>query len=121
MREAWSAAWWAESSAAQLAASSAAAGTEVLPFGEGMTRPELHRRAAAPSTRREALEARVEGVMLVKCVITTEGKLDNCRIIKPLPHMEKAVLEALATRRYTAGHVPGAGGGGRLRLHHPAW
>jgi protein TonB len=39
--------------------------------------------------------------MIVKCVITTEGKLENCRIIKPLPHMEQAVLDSLYSRRYT--------------------
>lgn len=74
-------------------------GTEVLPFGEGMTRPEqTHGRA--PQYTREAREARVEGLMLVKCVITVEGKLENCRIVKPLPFMEQAVLDALKTWKF---------------------
>jgi protein TonB len=38
--------------------------------------------------------------MIVKCVITTEGKLERCRVIKPLPHMEQAVLDALYASRY---------------------
>ncbi|MHB8879856.1 MAG: energy transducer TonB [Myxococcaceae bacterium] len=75
-------------------------GTEILPFGEGMERPTVLE-ARPPSYTREALEAHVEGLMLVKCVITVEGRLEKCRIVKPLPHMEKAVLEALATYRYT--------------------
>jgi protein TonB len=53
-----------------------------------------------PQYTREALEARVEGKMLVKCVITAEGELKNCRVIKPLPHMDKAVLEALSKWKF---------------------
>ncbi len=75
-------------------------GSEILPFGEGMTRPkQLEGRPVAYS--REALEAHIEGLMLIKCVITTEGKLENCRIVKPLPHMEKAALDALSSSRWT--------------------
>jgi protein TonB len=46
------------------------------------------------------MEARVQGLMIVKCVITTEGKVERCRIIKPLPHMEQAVLDSLYAQRY---------------------
>jgi protein TonB len=38
--------------------------------------------------------------MIVKCVITTEGRVEKCRIIKPLAHMEQAVLDALYAARY---------------------
>jgi protein TonB len=64
-----------------------------------MTRP-VQVEGRDPVYTREALEARIQGLMIVKCVITIEGRLENCRIIKPLPHMEKAVLDALSTRRY---------------------
>jgi protein TonB len=74
-------------------------GTDVLPFGAGMTRPEKVSGPSAEYTR-EALEARVAGTMIVKCVITTEGRVERCRIIKPLPHMERAVLDALTSSRY---------------------
>ncbi len=73
--------------------------TTVLPFGEGMTRPE-QTSGELPKYTREALAAHVEGNMLAKCVITSTGKLENCRIIKALPHMEQAVLDALSTWRY---------------------
>jgi protein TonB len=65
-----------------------------------MTRP---RRLSGDDPRfsREALEAGVQGTMIVKCVIETDGRLDNCRVIKTLPYMEKAVLEALSTHRYS--------------------
>ncbi len=56
-----------------------ASGSEVLPFGEGMTRPEQVE-GRDPVYTREALEARVEGTMLVHCVITAEGRLERCRI-----------------------------------------
>jgi protein TonB len=75
-------------------------GSESIPFGEGMTTP--HRMEGAdPSYTREALEARVEGKMIVKCVINTQGRLENCRVIVPLAHMEQAVLSAMETWKYT--------------------
>lgn len=75
-------------------------GTDVLPFGAGMTRPEPISKPA-PQYTREALEAKVQGLMIVKCHITTDGSIKNCRIIKPLPFMEQAVLDSLYAARYT--------------------
>jgi protein TonB len=54
-----------------------------------------------PDYTREAREARIQGLMIVKCVITVEGKVQNCQIIKPIPHMEGAVLSWLQASRYT--------------------
>lgn len=71
-----------------------------MAFGAGMTRPSKIA-GADPVHTREALLARVEGLIIAKCVITTSGTLQNCRIIKGLPHMDQAVLSALAGRRYT--------------------
>lgn len=73
---------------------------QVLPFGEGMNRPQLVG-GPEPVFPREAREAKVEGTLLAKCVITTDGALTNCRIIKSLPFLDQPVLEALAQRRYT--------------------
>ena len=73
---------------------------QVLPFGEGMNRPQLMG-GPQPVFPREALEARVEGTLLAKCVITTEGALTGCRIIKSLPFLDEPVLKALAQQRYT--------------------
>jgi protein TonB len=50
---------------------------------------------------REALEARVQGMLIAKCVITREGEVETCKIIKGLPHMDVSVLSALETRRYS--------------------
>lgn len=74
-------------------------GTDVLPFGAGMTRPTKVS-GPEPQYTREALESRVAGTMIIKCVITVEGRVERCRIIKPLPHMERAVLDALTSSRY---------------------
>lgn len=71
----------------------------VLDFGEGMQPPKLLSGAPIEYTR-EALEAQVEGLMIARCTITRTGAVEGCRIVKSLPHMERAVLEALYTRRY---------------------
>jgi protein TonB len=73
---------------------------QVLPFGEGMNRPQMLA-GPEPAFPREALEAQVSGTLLAKCVITTEGALTGCRIIKSLPFLDQPVLAALAQRRYT--------------------
>jgi protein TonB len=72
----------------------------VIPFGEGMTRPSLLSKID-PTYTRDALAAKVQGLMLVKCVITTRGNLESCRVVKGLPHMDSAVLSALAQWRYS--------------------
>jgi protein TonB len=65
-----------------------------------MVRPKLLE-GREPVYTREALLARVEGTLVAKCIITPAGTLSDCEILKSLPHMDKAVLEALATRRYS--------------------
>jgi len=70
-----------------------------LPFQEGMPRPvELAGKDIVYT--REALAARVEGTMLLKCVITSKGGVEGCRVIKGLPHMNEAVVQALQSRTY---------------------
>jgi protein TonB len=81
---------------------------EILPFGAGMTRPQLLA-GRDPVYTRAARMARVEGTVIARCVITVQGRLEKCRIIKGQPHMDEAVLQALATRQYRPvtfqGHV----------------
>lgn len=72
----------------------------VLPFGEGMNRPK-RLEGRDPQYTREALEAHVEGTMIVRCVIETDGTVQDCKVIKPLPYMERAVLDAITSARYT--------------------
>ncbi|MGE6759360.1 TonB family protein [Corallococcus interemptor] len=74
-------------------------GTEVLPFQGGMTPPKMLSGSQFNYTL-EARRAGVEGMIIAKCVITTEGRVRDCRIIKGLPFMDDAVLEALSSRTY---------------------
>jgi protein TonB len=64
-----------------------------------MTRPVLVSGPELSYTRR-ALEREVEGLMIVKCVVTISGAVRNCQVLQGLPYMDDAVLEALAHRRY---------------------
>jgi len=73
---------------------------EVLPFGEGMTRPTLLQSGRPITYTREAIAARVEGVSIVRCVITSEGAVERCKVIKPLPFMDDAVVEHLQSQRF---------------------
>jgi protein TonB len=76
-------------------------GEEVLPYVSGnMTAPQLLTGTPLQYTR-EALEARVEGLLIARCVITREGEVEDCRVIKGLPHMSDTVVSALETRRYS--------------------
>ncbi|RKH59715.1 energy transducer TonB [Corallococcus aberystwythensis] len=74
-------------------------GTDVLPFQGGMTPPRMLSGSLLDYTL-EARRAGVEGMIIAKCVITTEGRVRDCRIIKGLPFMDDAVLEALYSREY---------------------
>jgi len=64
-----------------------------------MTRPEQIF-GRYPRYTPEALLWRVQGHAVVKCVITVEGALTNCKIIKPLPYMDREILSALSTWRF---------------------
>jgi protein TonB len=75
-------------------------GTSALPFGQGMTRP-TQIAGKPPEYSREALAARVEGKVLVRCVITVRGTVEDCKIIKGLPMLDKLTVDALQSSRFT--------------------
>jgi protein TonB len=70
-----------------------------IDFDDTMTPPRMLA-GPAPEYTREALEREIEGTMLVKCVVTTQGIVRTCRVLKSLPFMDRAVIEALEHRRY---------------------
>lgn len=72
---------------------------DVIPFGVGMTRPEIISSSALVHTP-EAREARVQGLIIARCTVTCRGEVRGCRILKPLPYMEQAALDVLHSRRY---------------------
>jgi TonB family protein len=71
-----------------------------IPFGEGMKRP-VPIAQPAPVYTREARAVKAEGVVSVRCTITVEGTLKDCRVVHGVPYMDAAVLEALARWKYT--------------------
>ncbi len=73
---------------------------EVVPYTAEMTRPELPDAGRPPVYPSHALAARIEGTVVARCVVRTDGTLQRCRILKSLPYMDGPVLESLATRRY---------------------
>lgn len=80
--------------------SPAGTGEEVVPFGSGMTPPRMLSTGKQLEYTYEAARAHVSGVVVARCTITREGDVRDCHIIKGLPFMDEAVLEALTTRHY---------------------
>ncbi|MFB1479562.1 TonB family protein [Corallococcus sp. RDP092CA] len=72
----------------------------VIPFNDAMERPVLVEEGRDIAYTREALAIKAEGLVAVRCTITTKGRVENCRILKMVPHMDKAVLDALQSRVY---------------------
>lgn len=64
-----------------------------------MTRPAMIS-GPEPEYTQEAIERRAQGQMTVKCVVGVDGGVHDCRVLKGVPFMSKAVLEALEQRRY---------------------
>lgn len=75
-------------------------GTVVMGMMPGMTRP-MRISGADPTYTPQALQARIEGKVLAKCNVMVDGSVRSCQIIKGLPHMDQAVLQALSAQRYT--------------------
>jgi protein TonB len=70
-----------------------------MEFDERMTPPEKVG-GPDPQYTEKALEREVQGVMIVRCAVTAEGKVFGCRVLKSLPFMDRAVIDALERRRY---------------------
>jgi periplasmic protein TonB len=68
-------------------------------FNASMTAPAL---LAGPPLEytQQALEREVEGTMLVKCIVRVDGTVHDCRVLKSVPFMDRAVVSVLERRRY---------------------
>lgn len=75
-------------------------GTSALPFGLGMTRP-VQTSGSAPQYSREAIAARVEGKVIVRCVITVKGTVQDCKVIKGVPMLDDISVAALLASRFS--------------------
>jgi serine/threonine protein kinase len=60
---------------------------------------------SAPAYSSWARVAKVEGSAVARCVLTARGRLEQCRLLKPLPFMNEAILESLGTRVYEPARV----------------
>jgi protein TonB len=60
-----------------------------------------------PQYTEKALENGVEGTMVVKCAVTAEGAVNSCRVLKSLPFMDHAAIDALEKWRFKPHTVDG--------------
>jgi TonB family protein len=84
----------------------ATAAAPVAHVEEGMTAP-VRVSGGNPTVPREAREAKVEGTVVAKCIITEAGSTSGCRIVKGLPFMDAPVLAALAGWKFTPAQKDG--------------
>jgi periplasmic protein TonB len=78
-----------------------------IPFREEvMTRPE-YLSGPNPEYTAKALENEVQGLMIVRCVVNSTGEVRDCRVVKSLPFMDRAVIRALEARRYKPARLEG--------------
>ena len=75
-------------------------------FEEGMTPPRMLF-GPDPKYTPQALEREIEGTMLVRCIVTTEGVVQSCLVLRSLPFMDAAVIQALERRRYSPALLDG--------------
>ncbi len=75
-------------------------------FDSRMTHPQFIS-GPNPTYTEKALEREVEGTMEVRCVVTVEGRVRRCRVLKSLPFMDRAVIGALERRVYSPATLGG--------------
>jgi TonB family protein len=75
------------------------AAVAAVEFNDTMTAPAIIS-GPAPEYTADAVERGVEGNMQVRCVVTVEGQVRACKVIKGLPFMNVAVVDALERRKY---------------------
>ncbi|RKH39537.1 energy transducer TonB [Corallococcus sicarius] len=99
----WRAAYWLPEEAAfppQVAAAN------VLLFSEAMTRPQKLSGNDVIYTK-EALQARVQGLMVIRCVITRGGSVNGCHTLRPVPLMTQPALKTLWNQLYAPATLDG--------------
>ncbi len=69
-------------------------------FGPGMTRPKMIS-GSMPVMSAEARRRYAQGTVIVRCVITVEGALTDCQVLRSVPLLDQSILDALATQRFT--------------------
>jgi protein TonB len=72
-----------------------------IEFDETLMTPPGRISGPDPEYNYLARSHNVQGLMLVKCIVNTEGVVRHCRVMQGLPYMDDAVVAALQRRRYT--------------------
>jgi protein TonB len=75
-------------------------GSGIVEFDARMMNKPVKLSGPNPAYTRQAQEHDVEGTMKVRCLVTTDGDVKNCRVIQSLPYMNDAVISALEQRKY---------------------
>jgi protein TonB len=76
-------------------------------FEAGRMTPPKQISGPDPAYTPQALEHEVEGTMTIRCVVTEQGSVHGCRVLKSLPFMDAAGLRALEQRRYSPALIDG--------------
>lgn len=77
----------------------AAAAPRAQPFGGGMTRPKKLC-GREPRFTDVSLKTHATGLAVVKCILTEEGYVDACQVLKPLEHHTEVLIDALYSQRF---------------------
>ena len=69
---------------------------KVYKMADGITPPKLLKKVE-PKYTPEAKDAKIEGAVVIKVVVTTEGKADNIEVVKGLdPGLDQNAMDAVA-------------------------
>jgi protein TonB len=68
-------------------------------FDNSMNPPQRQQGPPLEYTQK-ALEREVEGTMLVRCIVDVDGSVHDCRVLRSVPFMDRAVVEVLERSRY---------------------
>jgi serine/threonine-protein kinase len=77
----------------------------VVPAEQLTTRARQLSAGEPPKYSEAARAANAEGTAVARCVVTAQGKLDRCRMMKSVALMDEAILESLKTRVYEPAKV----------------
>jgi TonB family protein len=91
---------------AQVAAAPWAAAEGTMPTGKAI-QPPKKTRYVKPVYPKAALDARVQGEVLLEIVIGTDGRVDDARILKSVPQLDQAAIEATLAARYEPVEING--------------
>ena len=76
--------------------------TEVYDFIAVSDKPELLKKVA-PAYPELARKAQVEGVVVVKILIDTNGDIEDAQIFKSIPMLDRAAIDAAMKFKFTPG------------------